>query len=113
MSLEEMMAELQKEYLASFPNKISAIKAHAEENNMDELKNDFHKLKGTGLTYGIPEVSELALKMEDLCKDKHPQVLPQLLPIALNLLEKIYTSRTKGLAVDLSSQTEFEAIKQA
>ncbi|MEM7011745.1 MAG: protein kinase [Verrucomicrobiota bacterium] len=33
-------------------------------------KLEFHKLKGTGTTYGVPEVTELCEKMETLCRNR-------------------------------------------
>lgn len=110
MTFDEMMAELQKEYVESLPEKVATIKAHWESGDMETLTDDFHKLKGTGKTYGLPEVSELALLMEKSCRERSDNI-PNLLPIAISLLERIHEKRSQGQAVDLSSEPEFQKMK--
>ena len=89
MTFDDMMAELQVEYVASIPEKIATIKAHFEAGELALVQDDFHKLKGTGKTYGLPEVTDLALEMEKICKTAPDQVAEHL-PKALAELEEIY-----------------------
>ena len=44
MSLEDMLADLRKDYLASFPEKIKNIENHLQEKAYDLVQDDFHKL---------------------------------------------------------------------
>ena len=64
---QNMMAELKKEYISELPAKINYIETLIEQSNQTELENEFHKLKGTGKTYGVPEVSIICEKAEEAC----------------------------------------------
>ena len=92
MTFDDMMAELQVEYVASIPEKIATIKAHYESGDIALVQDDFHKLKGTGKTYGLPEVTELAMEMEKICKTE-PDKVAEHLPKALDGLEQIYQAK--------------------
>lgn len=110
MTFDDMMDELRQEYVASLPSKILTIEEHFAAQDIPELQNDFHKLKGTGKTYGLPEVSELGMAMENICKTK-PDQLAESFPLAIKLLKRIYDERLSGKAVDLSTQPEFSSIR--
>ncbi len=69
MNFDELLKSLHKEYLTSLPSKIDSIAQQAIKGSAAELRESFHKLKGTGRTYGMPEVSELATLVEDLCAE--------------------------------------------
>jgi HPt (histidine-containing phosphotransfer) domain-containing protein len=88
MSFEKMMAELQLDYLKNLPQKIAEIEAHFSTGDLELLRNDFHKIKGTGKTYGLPLISEIGLVMESLCKAKSTR-LGEALPLALSALRQI------------------------
>jgi hypothetical protein len=92
---DEMMKELQQEYLNELPHKISAIRTHFADLNIEILSEDFHKMKGTGRTYGLPEVSVLGGLVERLCNDR-PQAVPEVLPSVIGLLEDIHQSRAEN-----------------
>ncbi len=68
--LDDALAELQREYLAEFPERldelrtdISAFRALRPE-AAASLKTRFHRLAGSGGSYGFPEISVLAREME-------------------------------------------------
>ncbi len=65
---QNMMAELKKEYIQELPDKISHLESLMSPPNQAELESEFHKLKGTGKTYGLPEVTEICEKAEDYCE---------------------------------------------
>ena len=92
MTFDDMMAELQTEYVASIPEKIATIKGHFEAGDIALVQDDFHKLKGTGKTYGLPEVTDLAKEMEQICKTT-PDAVGEHLPKALAGLEQIYEQK--------------------
>jgi HPt (histidine-containing phosphotransfer) domain-containing protein len=111
MDYAQMMAELKSEYITSMPEKILEIKRHFESNDADLLRDDFHKLKGTGKTYGIPEISELSAVVEELCiQKKWP--LKQYVSVAINLLEKIYTAQKSNQSYPVTNLEEFIALKK-
>ena len=111
MSFEEMMAELRTEYLASMPQKVSDIENHMAKKDIDLLRNDFHKLKGSGKTYGLPEVSELGELCEKICLNNKEQVA-QMVPLAVSLLKSILHSRNEKRPFDLKQTIEFKTIEK-
>jgi len=108
MSFEDMMKELQKEYIENLPNKITAIQSHFEKMDVTALEDAFHKIKGTGKTYGVPELSTLAKVLEKACKDDHN--VKEILPPTILVLKKIETSRKDGNEFKIEDETLFEDI---
>ena len=64
---QNMMAELKTEYLKELPDKVKYIETLLAQSNQTELENEFHKLKGTGKTYGVPEVTDICEIAEEAC----------------------------------------------
>ncbi len=87
-----MMRELTEEYLQALPKKISDIEAHFLTMDVTVLREDFHKLKGTGRTYGLPEISQVGEIVERLCLES-PSKIAEIIPPVLQLLREIYQSR--------------------
>lgn len=95
MSLHNLLAELQKEYLESLPAKITAINDLIKKGEMELVETEFHKLKGTGRTYGVPEISRVGELGERACwipDSKRDAAIFQ----ALQLLERVHQTRAKG-----------------
>ena len=113
MTFDQMMAELREEYLASMPGKITDIESHIIARDCEKLRDDFHKLKGTGKTYGIPEISELGECMEKLCLKDFDKAL-ECARQAIRILSQIKDCRSNGnQPFTLASDSEFPAILQA
>ena len=110
MSFQELMEQLKREYIASLPHKIKEIQSKFNQNDMQNLGEDFHKLKGTGKTYGLPEVSQLAEVMESLCSQQ-PQSLDQAIPDALGLLKEIHLERDLSRPFIIESDDRYQRIK--
>lgn len=106
---EKMMAELRRDYVNGIPQKIIDIEAHLGANDATTLRDDFHKLKGTGRTYGIPEISELAEAVEKICLKK-PDLIGEIVPKAVELLRAIHSARIGGQAYVLDGNTVFAPI---
>lgn len=106
---KKMMAELQADYLKSFPDKIAAFNKYFSEQNWSSLELEFHKLKGTGKTYGIPEVSTLCQKMEDICRDKVDKI-PATFHQAIEILEAIEQAYCKSEDFDLEGDPRYQDI---
>jgi HPt (histidine-containing phosphotransfer) domain-containing protein len=109
MSLKELLAELQKDYLASFPDKIANLRKLFLADQLDDLQTEYHKLKGTGRTYGVPEVSQLGGALERLCQED-PDSLPSAVPLSLAVLERIRISRAKDMPLNLDDDRDFQTI---
>jgi HPt (histidine-containing phosphotransfer) domain-containing protein len=109
MSFEKMMEELRRDYVASIPQKMKDIEAHLAAADVGTLRDDFHKLKGTGKTYGIPEISELGEAVEKICKHK-PEQAGAIVPGALTLLREIHTARLGGQPYVLVGNSIFAPI---
>lgn len=111
MSLDSLLADLKREYLDSLPQKIDYISQEYQLRDYESVVNEFHKLKGNGRTYGLPEVSELGEIMEVICKI-HPDEMEWAVPAALTILETIRQSHEKDLSYDLEGDVQFHQIRK-
>ena len=111
MSFDALMSQLRTEYVQELPEKIAHIHTHWEQQHLELIREDFHKLKGTGKTYGIPEISQLAEVLEKICTDQ-PKNVAAALPEALNLLKEIHSYRTSAQAFDISHDQRFSMLKR-
>ena len=69
MSYSDIMAGLKKKYLEDLKVKAeNFFNSSLSLENNEELRTFFHQLKGSGATYGIPEVSEFGKKYEEKVK---------------------------------------------
>jgi HPt (histidine-containing phosphotransfer) domain-containing protein len=110
VKFEDLLKNLQRDYLASLPDKISNIQrlAHAADNG--GLREAFHKLKGTGRTYGVPEVSELAEVVEVICVQRPEQAVAAA-SHASALLEDIHSYRSQERVFELATDPRFEVVR--
>lgn len=111
MSFEELLKNLQKDYIASLPNKISDIRGQIRKNSPVDLRESFHKLKGTGRTYGLPEISELAEAVEYVCANK-PNDAVKAAQQAASILEDILVARKAQNQYTLATDPRFQKINQ-
>ncbi len=105
-----MMKELKKEYIENLPDKISKIENFHNKKDVDGLLTAFHQLKGTGKTYGVPEVSTLGKIVEFACK-KNKNVF-EIVPKGITLLKKIEQNRKKGNEYLIESDQDYLEIKK-
>ncbi len=89
--LSAVLSELKSDYLKKLPSKIANLRTLTEAQNWEGLEDEYHKLKGTGKTYGFPEISTICEKLEFLVQQKHHQN-PELFQGANDLLEKMHQS---------------------
>lgn len=111
MSFEEMMKSLQREYLSSIPEKIKIIEGQIVANDTSNLRESFHKLKGTGRTYGLPEVSELGALVELICIE-HPVNSIKAGEIAAAMLRDIYKTRSAGAIFEFSPDARVSELQK-
>ncbi len=110
MSLQGLLEELRLEYLASIPEKIQNIEKLSSENSWELLETEFHKLKGTGKTYGLSDVTLLGAVAEELCAAPEP-LKKKMVPLASKTLQFIFDNLSKDLPVDLQQLPEFVALE--
>ncbi len=105
-----LIAQLQKEYLAGFKEKFCRILGFHEKKDWQALQLEYHNLKGTGTTYGIPEVTELCQQMERLCR-RNTEMEKELLEKSIKLLEKISDKYRNQKPFILSEDLDFIKLK--
>ena len=106
MSLDDVLAELRKTYLEALPARAELIEKLHANRQYAEVETEFHKLKGTGKTYGLPEVTAIGEVTERLCEIGSTSA-DESIPAALNALRNVTKARAKGAPLDLSSDPDF------
>lgn len=111
MSLDDVLAELKKTYIEALPARAKMIEQLHSNKQYVEIEVEFHKLKGTGKTYGIPEVSTIGEIAERLCETGGP-LADDAIVSALRALHKVTASRLKGAALDLTTDPDFKQLSE-
>ena len=111
MSFEALMAQLHKEYVLELPVRIRDIESNLAGHQLQIVREDFHKLKGTGKTYGVPEISLLAAVMEEICITL-PHEIELAVPQALTLLKEIHSVRLTSQCFDIDQDQRFASLKR-
>ncbi|MEO0334792.1 MAG: Hpt domain-containing protein [Pseudomonadota bacterium] len=106
MSFTDMLTQLKMEYVGGLPAKITTIKEHLRGEDLIALRTDFHKLKGNGKTYGLPEISELASLVESHCLEEPDRALSSV-QSAVEILEDIYSHRQSDKELNLQSDPRY------
>jgi HPt (histidine-containing phosphotransfer) domain-containing protein len=109
--LNDLFAELKHEYIDSFDEKILSIQTYLEKGDLRNLENEFHKIKGTGSTYGVHEASEIADLLEELCQKNSPQLGLSVL-MAIELFHKICFAHKQNKSLDLSTEKHMHSLNQ-
>ncbi len=107
MNLEELFKTLQIEYLKTFEAKILNMKNFLLKKDFEKLEMEFHKMKGTGSTHNVPEISELGQRMEDyLSKAQTADLIA--IEDSIQILEDIVKIRNEAKPYELSSCTRYQ-----
>lgn len=64
MNFDDMMKQMRIKYLEEASSKVSELQTLVDQKNFTGLESFFHKLKGSGASYGLPEFSEFGAKYE-------------------------------------------------
>lgn len=110
-NIEELLKSLQRDYLTALPDKFVVIRKQIEARDTMELRESFHKLKGTGKTYGIPEVSEVSQLAEQLCLD-FPDRAVEGARYAVEMLESIHAARAQGRPYPLEEDSSLPLLQK-
>jgi len=98
MSLpDQVVAELQKEYLESLPAIIAEIRAAIESSDWENIEKHFHRLAGSGQTYGLPDITTVGRQMEAYLQANSPHPSASKTKEALMIFEKIVENYRKNL----------------
>jgi HPt (histidine-containing phosphotransfer) domain-containing protein len=108
--LNTLFAELRTEYLETFDEKIDQIQRIWQSYDSKSLESEFHKIKGTGSTYGIKEATQLAEVMEDLCHQGTPQ-LGMCVLLSIDILVKIRKQYQQETPYDLSKDPGYKFLR--
>jgi len=109
--LNDLFAELKTEYLESFAEKIQVIEQMWQAKDRESLTNEYHKIKGTGLTYGVQEMTDIAEIVEDLCHQKSPQ-LGFAIMMSVELFKRVRASYEQGESFELGRDKIFKALRK-
>ncbi len=110
MNLQQLLDELKAEYLAKLPEKVSEIEAALEVQNYGAIEDIFHKLKGSGKTYGVAELTDLGRVIETVCQ-RHPEERPWVAAKAGLMIAKIRAAHLEGGTYPLSEDADFKLIQ--
>lgn len=69
MNFDDMMKQMRVKYLADLKTKTEELKTLLENKDTKGLEDFFHKLKGSGASYGLPQISEYGAKYERKAKE--------------------------------------------
>ncbi|NQZ02188.1 MAG: Hpt domain-containing protein [Bdellovibrionales bacterium] len=111
MSFTDLLSQLKVEYVSGLPAKITTIREHLASEDLIALRTDFHKLKGNGKTYGLPEISELAALVESHCLETPESALGSV-ETAVELLEDIFQHRQSDRELNLSKDPRFQSLSR-
>lgn len=70
--LNDLLRRMQAEYLESVPEKIQKIQEARASGDLKRLRTEFHRLRGSGKTFGFPEITRLGESLEriiDRCQE--------------------------------------------
>ena len=110
MSIQDILAGLQKTYLASMPEKITLIETLFNSNELEKLETEYHKLKGTGRTYGLPEFTQLGATLERICQSESSS-LKEAVPLSLTLMKRMRDARVQdGSSLSLDNEPDFQLL---
>jgi HPt (histidine-containing phosphotransfer) domain-containing protein len=108
--IEELMKQLKLEYVASLLEKRAKISELFKNNQLVELETEFHKMKGSGKTYGLAEVSQFGEIFESICMDL-PSALSEVMPLALELIDEIYRVQNLNQSFDIIASKQYIYLK--
>lgn len=111
MNLDEMLKELQKNYIKSMPDKLKVMMSHRDSKNFQSLREEFHKIKGTGKTYGIAEISDLGAVFEEILIKCEFSPQSSWVEDALGIFTDIHTARSHGQAFEIFSDERFKNLQ--
>jgi HPt (histidine-containing phosphotransfer) domain-containing protein len=65
---EERMRQLREGYIASLPARLETMRVALSGDDRATLQQEAHRLAGTGLSYGLPQLTTWGREVERKCK---------------------------------------------
>ncbi len=109
LNVEEIIKELSVDYVEALPAVVDRLEAFTDQNNLSQIREEFHKLKGTGKPYGLDEITVLGETMERICVAFAEDAI-EFIPTAISILEKIYETRIADRRFSIEDDGDFNAI---
>lgn len=109
--LNTLFAELKAEYLETFTEKITTIEKAWQAKNRKQLESEYHKIKGTGATYGINEATQVAEVLEALCHEGSTK-LGLCIMVSLHLFRKIEIHYKKEAPYEITKDAAFKFLRR-
>jgi HPt (histidine-containing phosphotransfer) domain-containing protein len=72
VTLQERMRLLRQDYVASLPERLAVMRKALAANDRVALQHEAHRLAGTGVSYGAPELSDWGREVEHKCRTGVP-----------------------------------------
>lgn len=113
MNFDDILKQLQKNYVQGMPSKIKAMHECEKSSDYESLREEFHKIKGTGKTYGLPEVSDLGGLFEEILIQSKFNPEKKWVTQAISLFEDIHLARINEKSFDLSGDARFKSLQNA
>ncbi len=109
MSMQQLLKNLRAQYISELHVKIREMEELLAKNASAEMFGElFHKLKGSGLTYGCAEISDISAVAEWACQNQHPK-WPEAVEIAIDILKRVYIARLgqQDQVYDLTADSQY------
>lgn len=78
------MSELIAGFIYQLPNRIGALRSALHLNDIKTIKLFAHQLRGTAGSYGFPQITEIATRLERLCDENATK--EEIIPVAEELI---------------------------
>lgn len=111
-SWNSLLDNLKVDYLNALDERILLLTDLTQKKDIENLENEYHKLKGTGKTYGFPAVSDVCNEMEILTRGRS-EVPEHLLVIGPVLLQYCLNSFRSTGPLNLEQHPDFITLKSA
>jgi len=77
--MSDSMVELHAAYVKSLNNKAQRLTEALSSRDFEAIKQLGHQMKGSGATYGFPEISEFGAQLEAAGEDRQSLVIESLI----------------------------------
>jgi HPt (histidine-containing phosphotransfer) domain-containing protein len=69
---EERLAALRDAFVGALPSRLEGLRAALAAGDREAVQQEAHRLAGTGVSYGLPELTRWGRAVEQLCKGEAP-----------------------------------------
>lgn len=111
-SWNSILENLKVDYLKALDERIQLLTDLTSKSDIESLENEYHKLKGTGRTYGFQAISDVCNEMEKLTRGK-TQVPEHLLLAGPALLLYCLQAFKTDAPLNLEVHPDFISLKNA